>query len=83
MVTGAGHGLGRAYAALLGSLGARVLVNDPSRAAADAVVAALGGGGGAAASYDSVEDGARIVDAAVSKCACRGGGRWGMRRQGT
>lgn len=68
IVTGAGNGLGRAYAEYLGKLGAKVLVNDPSRLAADQVVATLGGGNSAVANYDSVEHGDKIVDAAVSKC---------------
>lgn len=65
IVTGAGGGLGRAYALLLGSRGCAVVVNDlggstagegASSKAADAVVAEIRAAGGkAVASYDSVE----------------------------
>lgn len=75
IVTGAGGGLGRAYARLLAARGARVLVNDlggtmhgagSSATPADQVVAEIKAAGGeAVASYDSVEDGALIVEAAL------------------
>ncbi len=78
MVTGAGGGLGRAYALDLARRGARVVVNDLGGAvdgtgagarAADAVVAEIvGAGGEAVASYDSVttpEGGEVVVDAAL------------------
>lgn len=75
IVTGAGGGLGRAHALLLASRGARVIVNDlggaatgggRSSSAADKVVTEIRAAGGeAAASYDSVEDGAKIVQAAL------------------
>jgi len=39
LVTGAGAGLGRAYALIFGSLNAKVIVNDFNRQASDAVVA--------------------------------------------
>jgi len=42
IVTGAGGGMGRAYAQLLASRGARVIVNDISPEAADETVAAIG-----------------------------------------
>ncbi|KAF1785003.1 NAD(P)-binding domain [Phytophthora cactorum] len=60
IVTGAGNGLGRAYAEYLGKLGANVLVNDPQASAADDVVHAL-------ANYDSVVEGHKVVDAALQK----------------
>lgn len=75
IVTGAGGGLGRAYALLLASRGARVVVNDlggahtgggKSSAAADKVVAEIvAAGGEAVANYDSVEDGDGIVKSAL------------------
>src|SRR5579863_1619707 len=75
IVTGAGAGLGRSHALLLASRGARVVVNDlggsrhgdgKSSAAADAVVAEITQAGGeAVANYDSVEDGAKIVQTAL------------------
>jgi len=44
LITGAGAGLGRAMALLFASEGARVIVNDVSREAAEATVAAIGAG---------------------------------------
>lgn len=77
IVTGAGGGLGRAYARALAERGARVVVNDLGCArdgtgdahdSADAVVAEIRAAGGqAVANYDSVatmEGGERIVQAA-------------------
>ena len=71
IVTGAGNGLGRSHALLLASRGAKVVVNDlggghtgggKSSAAADKVVEEIKAAGGeAVANYDSVEDGAKIV----------------------
>lgn len=75
IVTGAGNGLGRAYAEYLAARGAHVLVNDVASSgesyAADKVVQQLGGGDHALASYDSVVDGHKIVDAAMNKCTCQ------------
>ena len=75
IVTGAGGGLGRAHALLLASRGAKVVVNDlggshtgegKSTSAADKVVAEIQeNGGDAVASYDSVEDGDKIVKTAI------------------
>ncbi|MFO0649372.1 MAG: SDR family NAD(P)-dependent oxidoreductase [Polyangiales bacterium] len=75
IVTGAGNGLGRSHALLLGSRGAKVVVNDlggahtgggRSSAAADKVVEEIRAAGGeAVANYDSVEDGAKIVQSAL------------------
>ena len=79
IVTGAGGGLGRAHALMLGSRGANVVVNDlggavdgtgGSRSAADTVVAAIEEAGGkAVANYDSVSDakGAEAMVAAAIK----------------
>jgi len=75
IVTGAGNGLGRSHALLLASRGAKVVVNDlggghtgggKSSAAADKVVEEIkAAGGDAVANYDSVEDGAKIVQCAL------------------
>ena len=77
IVTGAGNGLGKSYALLLASKGAKVVVNDlggglkgdAGSAAvhpADAVVAQIKAAGGqAVANKDSVEHGDKIVKTAV------------------
>lgn len=77
IVTGAGNGLGRAYAHLLGSRGAKVVVNDLGQSVmgeesknterpADKVVNEIKAlGGTAVANYDSVEFGEKIVKTAV------------------
>jgi|TARA_B110001454_G_scaffold150619_2_gene139965 NAD(P)-dependent dehydrogenase (short-subunit alcohol dehydrogenase family) len=75
IVTGAGGGLGRQHALMFGARGARVVVNDlgggrtgdgSSSAAADRVVEEIRSiGGEAVANYDSVTDGARIVETAL------------------
>ncbi len=71
IVTGAGRGLGRAYARLLAARGCQVVVNDPgvttngqpqSEGAADEVVAEIVAAGGAAvADRNSVIDGADAI----------------------
>lgn len=78
VITGAGRGLGRAYAELLGARGAKVVVNDPGGAmsgdggdvdpAAEVVAAIKAQGGDAIVSTDSVatpEGGRAIIDAAL------------------
>ena len=75
IITGAGNGLGRSHALLLAARGAKVVVNDlggsihgggKSSAAADKVVEEIKAAGGEAiANYDSVEDGAKIVQCAL------------------
>ena len=79
VVTGAGGSLGRCYALSFAERGAKVVVNDlggsvkggdtgrsQSSSAADAVVAEIEAAGGEAiANYDSVENGAAIVEAAI------------------
>jgi 3-hydroxyacyl-CoA dehydrogenase/3a,7a,12a-trihydroxy-5b-cholest-24-enoyl-CoA hydratase len=75
IVTGAGNGLGRSHALLLASRGCKVVVNDlggsatgsgKSTSAADKVVAEIKAAGGeAVANYDSVEEGAKIVQTAL------------------
>jgi NAD(P)-dependent dehydrogenase (short-subunit alcohol dehydrogenase family) len=70
IVTGAGGGLGRAYALALAAEGAGVLVNDIRREAAEAVVDEIeAAGGSAAANSDDITTmagAAHIVDAAVA-----------------
>ena len=77
IVTGAGNGLGRVYALLLASRGAKVVVNDLGGSVsgtevknaarpADIVVEEIKKAGGqAVANYDSVEFGDKIVKTAV------------------
>ncbi|XP_064538687.1 peroxisomal multifunctional enzyme type 2 [Drosophila montana] len=75
VVTGAGAGLGREYALLLASRGAKVVVNDlggshvgegASQRAADVVVEEIRKNGGeAVADYNSVIDGAKVIDTAI------------------
>ncbi|BBB30486.1 SDR family oxidoreductase [Neptunomonas japonica] len=75
VITGAGGGLGRAYAIEFARRGARVVVNDlggsgsgdgQSSAAADAVVEEIKAlGGEAVANYDSVEEGEKIIQTAM------------------
>src|SRR4029453_19093805 len=75
IVTGAGGGLGRSHALLLASRGAKVVVNDlggsmhgggQSATPAQKVVEEIkASGGDAIANADSVEDGAKIVQAAL------------------
>jgi len=75
IVTGAGAGLGRAYALFFGSRGAKVVVNDLGTShkgegkgtnAADTVVEEIKKAGGqAVANYDSVEFGDKIVKTAL------------------
>lgn len=77
VVTGAGAGLGRAYARFFAARGAKVVVNDlggsfnaktkeRSGAVADQVVAELRENGGTAvANYDAVQEGDRIIQTAI------------------
>ncbi|KAI0840788.1 NAD(P)-binding protein [Hypoxylon sp. FL0890] len=75
VVTGAGGGLGKAYATFFASRGAKVVVNDlggsfkgegNSTKAADVVVDEIKAAGGqAVANYDSVEDGDKIIETAI------------------
>ncbi|KAI9799508.1 MAG: bifunctional hydroxyacyl-CoA dehydrogenase/enoyl-CoA hydratase fox2 [Piccolia ochrophora] len=77
VVTGAGGGLGRAYATFFGSRGANVVVNDlggsfkgegQSSKAADVVVDEIKAAGGkAVANYDSVENGENIIETAIKE----------------
>jgi NAD(P)-dependent dehydrogenase (short-subunit alcohol dehydrogenase family) len=68
VVSGAGRGIGRAHALLLGERGAHVVVNDADGDVANSVVAEIEAPGGAATAAigDVVEDAAAIIDAALS-----------------
>ncbi|KAM0708568.1 hypothetical protein Q7P35_005220 [Cladosporium inversicolor] len=75
VVTGAGGGLGRAYALFFASRGANVVVNDlggsfkgeggSSKAADEVVKEITSAGGKAVANYDSVENGDKIIETAI------------------
>jgi len=66
IVTGAGRGLGRAYALDFATRGAKVVVNDLDQKVNDATVADIKAAGGeAVANYDSVTDGDKIVQTAI------------------
>jgi multifunctional beta-oxidation protein len=68
IVTGAGAGLGRAYALMYARLGANVVVNDVSEKGANAVVHEITRDGGKAIpAIFSVEDGDKIVQLALEK----------------
>lgn len=69
IVTGAGRGIGKAYADRLAELGARVVVNDVNGEAAEAVAAEIRRGGG-----EAISNAADIADweqagALVASCA--------------
>lgn len=75
VVTGAGNGLGREYALLLGSRGAKVVVNDlgggfkgegAEKRAADIVVKEIRDAGGIAVpDYNSVVEGHKVIQTAI------------------
>jgi len=66
IVTGAGGGLGRSYAIYFAKYGAKVLVNDFNKAAADAVVQEIAKTGGQAlANYNSVTDAEAVIKQVV------------------
>lgn len=72
IVTGAGAGLGKAYAHMFAARGAKVVVNDlgkdkeTGRRTADIVVEEIKAKGGVAvANYDSVVDGDKVVKTAI------------------
>ncbi|CAO1615357.1 unnamed protein product [Sympodiomycopsis kandeliae] len=66
LITGAGAGLGKAYAVMFGKLGANVVVNDFAEKSAIAVVDEIKKAGGKAApAIGSAEEGEKLVKAAV------------------
>jgi len=75
VVTGAGGGLGKAYALFFASRGAKLVINDlggsfkgegGNSKAADVVVNEIKAAGGeAVANYDSVENGDKIIETAI------------------
>ncbi|EIN03743.1 multifunctional beta-oxidation protein [Punctularia strigosozonata HHB-11173 SS5] len=68
IITGAGAGLGRAYALMYAKLGANVVINDVSEKGASAVVEEITKTGGKATAVAcSAEDGETIVKAALEK----------------
>lgn len=68
VVTGAGRGLGRAYALLLGRLGASVVVNNRTREKAVEVVEELQrmGAQAVADSHDVATEGEKVIDTAIT-----------------
>ncbi len=80
VVTGAGRGIGRAYALLLGQRDAKVVVNDlggstkgtghdpaPAQSVADQITEAGGTAIAGSSDVSTVEGGQRVVDAAVAE----------------
>lgn len=68
IVTGAGSGLGRLYALALARLGARVVVNDLSREAADRTVGEIRKmRAEAVGDYSNVIDGDAVVRTAIQE----------------
>ena len=68
IITGAGAGLGRAYALMYAKLGANVVINDVSEQGAAGVVDEITKAGGqAAAAVCSAEDGEKIIAVALEK----------------
>jgi NAD(P)-dependent dehydrogenase (short-subunit alcohol dehydrogenase family) len=65
VVTGAGRGLGRAYAEALAAAGAAVVVNDLDSDATDEVVNAIAASGGTATALTGAVGDAKVADALV------------------
>jgi NAD(P)-dependent dehydrogenase (short-subunit alcohol dehydrogenase family) len=73
VVTGAGQGLGRAYAVALAAAGAAVVVNDVNADAADAVVAEITRAGGRAVAEIAAVGSAETADALVARAVAEFG----------
>jgi NAD(P)-dependent dehydrogenase (short-subunit alcohol dehydrogenase family) len=73
IVTGAGGGLGREHALLLGARGARIVVNDLGQAAAEAVAAEINAAGGEAVGLAASVTDYQAVQAMVEDTVARWG----------
>jgi 3-oxoacyl-[acyl-carrier protein] reductase len=73
IVTGAGQGLGRAYALELAAAGAAVVVNDVNAAPAHAVVATITGAGGRAVAEVGAVGPSETADALVARAVAEFG----------
>lgn len=74
VVTGAGNGLGRAYALALAGVGAAVVVNDADAAAAEKVTAEIGASGGRAVAAPGAVGTAEVADGLVASAVDAYGG---------
>lgn len=70
IVTGAGRGLGRAYAEALGRAGAAVVVNDVDAAVAAEVVKTITGAGGRASEYVAPVGTTEVAEGLVEHARC-------------
>ncbi|HVX21583.1 MAG TPA: SDR family oxidoreductase [Acidimicrobiales bacterium] len=73
VVTGAGRGLGRAYALAAAERGARVVVNDVDAAEAEQVAEAVVAAGGAAVAHPADVSDPTEADGVVARCAAEFG----------
>lgn len=73
VVSGGSHGIGRAVAELLGSLGARVIVNGRDALAVEETVEAIAASGGSAGAVVGAADAPGVAGALVDECLSRFG----------
>lgn len=73
IITGAGRGLGRAYARAAADAGARVLVNDADGPSAEAVCGEIVGAGGEAIAHAGSVADAGAVEVMIGRCVDRFG----------